>query len=97
RPRHLVAPAFVMALATGAALTPFTRRGRWLLAAVAGSYALANLVASAQLAMQRGWRLLLRVPAVFATIHIAWGAGFWRGVLQQARGLASRRGAGRPS
>ncbi|MCZ7547063.1 MAG: glycosyltransferase family 2 protein [Anaerolineae bacterium] len=97
RPRHLVAPAFVMALAAGAALTPFTRRGWWLLAAVAGSYALANLVASTQLAMQRGWRLLLRVPAVFATIHVAWGAGFWRGVLQQARGLASRCGAGRPS
>ncbi len=91
RPRHLVAPAFVAALAGGAALGPLSRWGGRLFAFAAGSYALANLAASTWLAVRRGWRLLPRLPLAFATLHLTWGAGFWWGVVQLARGVARER------
>jgi hypothetical protein len=43
-------------------------------------YAVGNLVASASVASQSAnASLLRRLPAVFATMHGAWGAGFLRG------------------
>jgi len=32
-----------------------------------------------------GEELLPRLPLVFATLHLSWGAGFWQGILQIAR------------
>ncbi len=77
RPRHLVAPLFVAALLVGAVLAPFTRLAACLLRVTVLSYALVNGAAS--------WRESRRVkacplhwlPAVFAVMHIGWGAGFW--------------------
>ncbi|MFM8773077.1 MAG: glycosyltransferase family 2 protein [Actinomycetota bacterium] len=42
-------------------------------------YAAANLVASARAGRSLGPGAALRLPAVFATMHGAWGAGFLRG------------------
>lgn len=85
RPRHLVAPAFVAAVAVGAALAPVSRWARALLALAAGSYALANGAVSLRLAARRGRDLLPWLPVAFATVHVSWGAGFWWGVAQLAR------------
>jgi cellulose synthase/poly-beta-1,6-N-acetylglucosamine synthase-like glycosyltransferase len=76
--RQLVAPAFVLSVL----LTP------WLIAwlgALGGAhlvlYLLANLTASTIVARRDGMALLPLLPVVFAVIHLAWGLGFWGGVI----------------
>lgn len=86
RPRHLVAPAFVGALTAGALFAPLHKLGRWLFGLVAGSYALANLAASAWTARKHSRSTLLLLPPVFATIHVAWGVGFWVGIWRKLTG-----------
>ncbi|MBN1284416.1 MAG: glycosyltransferase family 2 protein [Anaerolineae bacterium] len=83
RPRHLVAPAFVAALAIGAALAPVHKLGRGLFGLAAGSYALVNLAVSLRLAARHDLGMFFRLPAVFAALHIAWGTGFWAGVFRK--------------
>jgi succinoglycan biosynthesis protein ExoA len=81
RPRQLAAPLFVLALAVSAALAPWLAPARWLFALVSAPYALLALACAAQLALRgRDARLFLLLPAVFLTIHLAWGAGFLRGL-----------------
>lgn len=81
RPRQLAAPAFVAAVLLGAALAPLRPWARLAWLSVLCGYALANLGASVAVARRSGWRLLPRMPLVFATMHGAWGLGFWRGAL----------------
>lgn len=84
RPRHLVAPAFVAALIGGALLGAASRPARALWTSIIGLYLLANGLASLRQAARDGWALLLRLPLVFATMHLAWGSGFWRSALRRA-------------
>lgn len=83
RLRHLVAPAFVAVLAGGALLGAVNRFARRLWGAVIGLYLLASGLASLRQAARDGWALLPRLPLVFATIHLAWGSGFWLGALRR--------------
>ena len=53
--------------------------------------ALAATTASVALASQRGWRLLPPLPAVFACMHLAYGAGFLAGALGLAAAGTRRR------
>jgi glycosyltransferase involved in cell wall biosynthesis len=76
--RHLVPGAFVLALLASLLLGFVTRRPL-LAASVAGSYAAANLVASA-LTAREDPRALPLLPAAFATMHLAYGLGFLMGV-----------------
>jgi GT2 family glycosyltransferase len=73
RPRHLAAPALVL----GAILAPIHRWAARLWGGVLLSYALANGIASIRAAAQKGWGVRLRLPVVFALMHLAWGSGFW--------------------
>jgi glycosyltransferase involved in cell wall biosynthesis/SAM-dependent methyltransferase len=93
--RALVPPLFVAALFASAVATAVTRDWRWLLAAL-GPYAVANVAASCVAATRASWGDVLRLPAAFAAMHLAYGAGFWSGVLAPPRGgdeLARIRGA----
>lgn len=81
RPRQLAAPALVAALALGGPLALISRPIRLLFGLLLFAYGAANLLASVQAAARSGWGLLPRLPAVFAAMHISWGAGFWRGML----------------
>ncbi|HZC06343.1 MAG TPA: glycosyltransferase family 2 protein [Ktedonobacterales bacterium] len=81
KPRQLVAPVFVAALLIGGALATVQVTGRIAWMALLAVYALADLAASAQAARRAGWELLPRLPIVFATMHVAWGLGFWKGLL----------------
>ena len=78
--RQAAAPLFVSAffgsLLVGIVWSP----ARWLFAFIAGCYLLANLAASTIAARRGGWRYLPILPLVFATIHFAWGLGFWFGL-----------------
>src|SRR5690606_7754576 len=84
KPRHLVAPAFVAALVGGSVLGAFSRPIRRLWMLVIALYAVASAIASLREAARAGWSLMLRLPLVFATMHLAWGSGFWSAILRRA-------------
>jgi glycosyltransferase involved in cell wall biosynthesis len=85
RARQFVPPLFVAGLGGSALLALFSRFGRRLFAGVVGLYAVANLAASLLTARQRGWRFLGYLPGLFATLHLAYGAGFITGLVKFAR------------
>ena len=92
KPRQLVAPAFVLALALLAAAAPWLVAARWLLAFVLAPYALLSFACAASVARRdRDWTLLPLVPVSFLLIHLSWGTGFWLGLLRRApRGKGGR-------
>ena len=72
--RQLVAPAFVVGLGASAVAGIAGRRG--VASIVPASYAIATLaVTSLEIARRRDAAMLL-LPAVFPTMHVAWGVGF---------------------
>ena len=91
RPRQIAAPALVASLLGGAlaaAAIPFAAAPAappWLPAALVALYALATLLAAAASLPVHGARVAARLPAVFATMHLAWGLGFWWGWIRPPR------------
>jgi glycosyltransferase involved in cell wall biosynthesis len=87
RPRQFVPPLFVAALLLSLAAAPFSFiHGAWLawpLGLAAGSYALANLTASASItARRRDWPLFWLLPIAFAILHVSYGLGFLLGLVK---------------
>ncbi len=76
--RQLVPAALVAGLAASFVTAIVTRRYVWALI-VAGPYALASLVATLVFG-RRDRSTMATLPAVYATLHIAYGTGFWRGL-----------------
>ena len=88
-PRHLVPFAFVSTLAALALAVPWSSAAGWAWLAVSGGYALAALASAARLA--RPWRepaQWLTIAAAFACMHLGYGLGFARGLVE--RGLLRR-------
>jgi succinoglycan biosynthesis protein ExoA len=83
RVTYLVPPATVAGLVAGVALAATGRRIGLLAPAM---YALANLAASALVGRRLAPSVALRLPAVFATMHLSWGWGF----LTSPRSVRSR-------
>lgn len=84
RPRQLIAPAFVAAGVLGVLLSRLPLvRALWL--AMLAAYAVLNAASSLRLIRRSptpvAWEVRMRLPLVFATMHLAWGAGFWSGLL----------------
>ena len=78
--RHWVPQAFAAAVLgglIGALLISFLRP---LYAAGLAAYVLAAFGISFLLSARHGWRHLLRLPLVFASLHLAYGLGFWAGM-----------------
>jgi GT2 family glycosyltransferase len=94
RPYHLVAPALVAGLPLGAAMV-LSGRGRRLALAGAVTYGAACLVAAQLAGSDEPPLVRARIPAAFAVMHVAWGAGFWAGVIEAARGIET--GGGNPA
>ena len=90
RLRQLVPPAFVVAFGCSALLAPFASRGRMLLAAIIGSYAVANMGASLMAARSK-WRLLPYLPLTYATLHIAYGSGYLVGLVHFRKTRSANR------
>lgn len=84
RPRQLAPAAFVLSLAAGALLAPFTVLGAALLWLVAGFYALFVLWAVLPVTAQRGLATGLAFAGALPTMHFAYGAGFLHGALRFA-------------
>lgn len=85
--RYLAAPLTVAAIALGLALfvVGVAVDAPWL--TLLGLmplivYVLGVLVASVLTSARHGWSLLVRLPLVFPTMHLAWGLGFLRGRVQ---------------
>jgi succinoglycan biosynthesis protein ExoA len=77
--RHAVPGALVAALggAAGAALVPALRPAAL---AVPGAYGLFLIVTSIGLARRESLWLAPRIAAAVATLHLAYGTGFWKGL-----------------
>jgi len=90
--RQFVPPLFVLALAATACAAPAIAPARMLLAAVAGSYLVANLLGAGWTARRHGWRHLLRLPIAFAFLHLSYGMGFLVGLARFAHRFQDRRG-----
>jgi succinoglycan biosynthesis protein ExoA len=89
RPRQVVPPMFVGSLAVAGALARWTPGARRFLAIVLGGYAAALGMGAGHLRARGGGPSAFLTPVVFATIHLAWGAGF---LAESARSETSSSG-----
>jgi succinoglycan biosynthesis protein ExoA len=88
--RHLAPLALVLSLAISAAAALWTGIG-WLAWCVVVPYVAANLAASVQAAWkQRSMALAFLMPVVFASMHLAYGAGSLWGCARLATLLPGR-------
>jgi succinoglycan biosynthesis protein ExoA len=83
RLRQTAPPVLVAALALGVVLAPFSRVAALALAALVAVYLAAVLIFSAGNARHAGHGVWWRLPLVFMSLHLAWGVGFWRGLLRR--------------
>jgi glycosyltransferase involved in cell wall biosynthesis len=97
--RQLIPPGFVLSLvATGITALLWTP-ALYLFALVAGSYAAVVLGAAVQTALKEGPATGLAFATVLPVIHVSYGLGFWRRVIElllPARSGASERAAELP-
>ena len=83
--RHFIPAVFVTVLSVGLLTAPFVRAGLYLLGVTAGSYLLANIAASVDVARGTGLGLLLLLPVVFTLLHMSYGIGFVAGLFKFRR------------
>jgi glycosyltransferase involved in cell wall biosynthesis len=81
RLRQVLPAAFSAVAFLGLPIAITVRPLRRAVAVAVGLYAGAVAVASVVLARRHGDRHLRRLPLAFATMHLAWGLGFWRGLI----------------
>jgi glycosyltransferase involved in cell wall biosynthesis len=82
RARHFVPLLLIAAVLLSAALWLVSPFGRWSFLLVAGSYILANLLASFVTALKRNVRLMPFLPVAFAAIHLSYGLGTLIGLIK---------------
>lgn len=82
RPRHLGPPLLVAVLFFSAVLR---RREPRLAVLTGGSYLLAVSLASISSLEKVDGKARLYLPLAFATMHLAWGYGFWEGLIRQLK------------
>ncbi|MCC7207902.1 MAG: glycosyltransferase family 2 protein [Anaerolineae bacterium] len=90
RVRQLVAPVFVAGLAIGPLLGLLHPLILTIFLATVTCYLVLNLIFSARVASRKGWALMRRIPLVFAVIHLAWGTGFWAGIIRSMGSYRSK-------
>jgi succinoglycan biosynthesis protein ExoA len=85
RPYHFVPPLFVAALTIAGLASPASRTARRVTASIAGGYS--AFLAAGAVTAGRGRSVGARawLPAVLATMHLAWGAGLLVGLVSPQR------------
>jgi glycosyltransferase involved in cell wall biosynthesis len=91
--RQFVPPAFVAALIIFSLLAFFSPASRFILAFIAGSYLVVNLLASTWTAAHRGWQFLPLLPLVYIILHLSYGLGFLVGLFKFINRWGDKRGA----
>ncbi len=79
--RQFVPPAFVGTLLVALVSSVFVVPMRYLLLGLILTYSTVNLGVSLHIMKHHGRKHILRLPLAFATLHIAYGLGFWTGLL----------------
>ncbi len=82
--RQLAPPALVAALAAGALAATWSVLAAWGLGALVGIYMVAAVVAAVPAGRGLGWRGRVLLPFVFPILHLAYGSGFWVGLVRFA-------------
>jgi succinoglycan biosynthesis protein ExoA len=82
RPHHLVPPALIAAAPLLAAAAS-QRRTRGLTVALGATYASACIAAASVAARERPLPVRARTAVVFPVLHVAWGLGFWDGLVRR--------------
>jgi hypothetical protein len=81
QPRQFAPALFVSAVALSLLTWLIAPGAKWLAVMLIGLYLSASLAASVGVGAKSGkWRLLALLPAVFATLHFAYGFGFLTGL-----------------
>ena len=80
--RQFIPPIFVLVLVISSVLAVLTTWGPWLLRLSAGSYFIANIIASISSSLKKGWNHLSLLPIVFLIIHLSYGLGFLAGLIK---------------
>lgn len=80
QPRHWAPPLFALAVVGGLPLALLIPIVRFPYLAGLVLYGVVNLAVSIRIAAREGWRHLLRLPLVFAVLHLAYGLGYWVGI-----------------
>lgn len=83
--RQTAAPALVAGLLLTFLSSLLWPLGMPLLAFLLLIYFIATALATFRICRQHGWRHVLHLPIVFWTMHLAWGLGFWTGLLRRPR------------
>jgi succinoglycan biosynthesis protein ExoA len=86
RPYHLASPALVAGITAAIAGTA-TGHGRRRIAGCAAVYGAGCVIAGWRASANEPFEVRVRVPPLFAVLHVAWGLGFWTGVAEAARGV----------
>lgn len=86
RIRHLAAPALVTFVAASGLLSFQSNIAACIWMWGLSFYLFIAFLCSAHLAFQNRYSDVLRIMLVFPTIHIAWGFGFWYGLVTTLRG-----------
>jgi glycosyltransferase involved in cell wall biosynthesis len=79
--RQLVPPLFVLSLVATAVLGIWMPLARAGLAAIVGSYAALVLTGAALTIRKHGWRCATALAAVVSIMHVCYGVGYLRGIL----------------
>jgi len=82
--RQVIPAVFVMGLLVSGALAPWTAYSGWTLCGLIFTYVVADLGSSICVGFQRGVRCALAIPIVFPVLHLSYGLGFLKGVLDSS-------------
>lgn len=91
--RQFVPPLFVLSLLGSLLLTLFVMWGWFILTIVAGSYLLANIIASMNTASKKGWHFFILLPIIYSTIHVSYGTGFIAGLFKFWNRWSDKKGS----
>jgi succinoglycan biosynthesis protein ExoA len=91
RPRHLIPPLFVAALALTAIAGLAWQPAAWAFAALAGLYVAYLLFASMALGVRGSWRHAPLLPAIMVCLQVGYGAGILLGLATPLPGAAGGR------
>ena len=94
--RHLAAPALIAFIFIFGVLAPLIREAAFLWGVGNALYLLTAIFFAFRSAHEHGYHILLRLPSVFITIHMAWGCGFWCGVSHLLKGQFTKPGVSLP-
>ncbi len=88
--RQLVPPLFVLSLVASAVLGIWAPAARTVLAGIAGAYAALVLTGAALAIRNHGVRCAAALAAVFSVMHVCYGVGYLRGIVDHWSPLRRR-------